>query len=162
MDAKINELIAKIASLEKTVISQKNYIDNCINVNTAHINEIANNIDVKLDILLNVDKKAQSKPLAKKIENKPLAKMAFFKSNYKENNQIYINILYTENDIKEAYENDEVKSKKADSAKLTKVSDILYKLITKDKNKTQKLKELYDTYCDEFQTIEETVEEETE
>ena len=59
----------------------------------------------------------------------------------------FINVLYTEEDIKKLYDNEEVKSKKTETTKKNKIIDILYNNITKnDEEKNNKLKSLYEDY----------------
>lgn len=143
----MDKILAKLIDMEKEIAEYKKFSESAILVNTTLIQEIASNIDIKLDILCNLDKDktSTSKPSVKK--NKALSKAAFFKNKLKENINEYVDILYTENEIKELYNHDDVKIKKTEILKKNKVIDLIYINITKnDAQKNTKLKNIYDEY----------------
>lgn len=146
----MDKILEKLNKIEIEFDNYKKYTESIILVNTTLIQEIATNIDVKLDILCNLDNTTSAKPQVKKA--KSISKSAFFKNKLKENMNEYINILYTENDIKELYSHDDVKNKKTEPLKRNKIIDLLYINITKnDAQKNTKLKNIYDEYKLEYE-----------
>ena len=121
-------------------------IDDIIIMNTTLVQEIANQINTKMDILCNLETSSttSSKPAAKK--NKALSKPAFFKDKMKANMNEFLDILYTQEEMNNLYNNSEVKSKKTETTKKNKIIDLLYSLVTKDTDKNKKLKDLFDNY----------------
>lgn len=162
-DKKIDEVITKLNKLTDDFTKFKNTIDDIIIMNTTLVQEIANQINTKMDILCNLENtnQNQSKPQVKK--TKALSKPAFFKDKLKVNINEFLDILYTNDDIDTMHQNAEVKNKKNETAKKNKVIDLLYNLVTKDDEKNKKLKELFDEYkknCDNIYNDEETKSEE--
>jgi len=147
-DSKLDLIIKELNKLKQEFNSYKEYTDNIVSVNTNLVQEIANQINTKIDILCNIENSTNvnsSKNITKK--NKSLSKTAFFKDKLKVNMNEFINVLYTEEDIKKLYDNEEVKSKKTETTKKNKIIDILYNNITKnDEEKNNKLKSLYEDY----------------
>jgi len=145
-DKKIDEIIIKLNQLTDDFNKFKNTIDDIIIMNTTLVQEIANQINTKMDILCNLETSSttSSKPAAKK--NKALSKPAFFKDKMKANINEFINVLYTQEELNDLYNNSEVKSKKTETTKKNKIIDLLYSLITKDTDKNKKLKDLFDNY----------------
>lgn len=145
-DKKIDEIIIKLNQLTDDFNKFKNTIDDIIIMNTTLVQEIANQINTKMDILCNLETSSttSSKPAAKK--NKVLSKLAFFKDKMKANINEFINVLYTQEELNDLYNNSEVKSKKTETTKKNKIIDLLYSLITKDTDKNKKLKDLFDNY----------------
>lgn len=159
-DSKLDMIIKELNKLKSEFNSYKEYTDNIVSVNTSLVQEIANQINTKLDILCNIENSANiniNKPTAKK--NKSLTKSAFFKDKMKKDIKSFINILYTESELENLYNDPDVKSKKTDNTKKTKIIDILYNNITKnDEDKHNKLKSLYEDYkknCDNESEISE-------
>lgn len=136
-------LSKQFAQLSKEVKEYKTAIENAMISNTAIVNQIANNIEVKLDILCNNENKMQSqKQSAKKVKTKP----TFFKDSVKENTKCYINILYTEDELTTIENSEDVEGKKSPATKLAKIAEMLYKEVIKNKDTDNKLKELYEEY----------------
>jgi hypothetical protein len=148
----MDKIIEKLNKLEAELNNYKTYTESVILVNTTLIQEIANGIDVKLDILCNLDNSNTSANKTQVKKSKALLKSAFFKNKLKENINEYVNILYTEDEIKDLYSNDEVKVKKTETLKKNKIIDLLYVNITKhDAQKNTKLKNIYNEYKLEFE-----------
>lgn len=145
-DKKIDDIIIKLNQLTEDFNKFKNTIDDIIIMNTTLVQEIANQINTKIDILCNLETSSNTsaKPATKK--NKALSKPAFFKDKLKANLNEFIDILYTQDEIDELYNNTEVKSKKTETTKKNKLIDLLYALVTKDNDKNKKLKDLFDNY----------------
>ena len=147
-DSKLDLIIKELNKLKQEFNSYKEYTDNIVSVNTNLVQEIANQINTKIDILCNIENSTNvnsSKNITKK--NKSLSKTAFFKDKLKVNMNEFINVLYTEEDKKKLYDDEEVKSKKTETTKKNKIIDILYNNITKnDEEKNNKLKSLYEDY----------------
>jgi hypothetical protein len=147
-DSKLDQIIKELNKLKQEFNSYKEYTDNIVSVNTNLVQEIANQINTKIDILCNIENSTNvnsTKSSTKK--NKSLSKTAFFKDKLKVNINEFINVLYTEAEIKNLYDNDDVKSKKTETTKKNKIIDLLYNHITKnDEEKHNKLKSLYEDY----------------
>ena len=147
-DYKLDQIIKELNKLKQEFNSYKEYTDNIVSVNTNLVQEIANQINTKIDILCNIENSTNvnsTKSSTKK--NKSLSKTAFFKDKLKANINEFINVLYTEDEIKKLYEHDDVKSKKTETTKKNKIIDLLYNHITKnDEEKHNKLKALYEDY----------------
>lgn len=136
-------LSKQVAQLSKELKDHKNALDNAMTANLAMLNQIANNIDFKLDILCNNENRLQAqKQPAKKIKSKP----TFFKDKIKEDVRSFINILYSDEDLIAIEESDDVKTKKSPATKVAKIADMLYKDVTKNKDYDDKLKFLYEEY----------------
>jgi len=149
IEDKLNEIINRLNKMDEDYTKYKETIDNIIIMNTNLVQEIANQINTKIDILCNLDNitsNSSAKPASVK-KNKSLTKTSFFKDKLKSNLNEFVDVLYTENEIKELYNNPEVKTKKTETSKKNKIIDLLYNNITKnDEIKHNKLKELYDNY----------------
>lgn len=147
-DSKLDQIIKELNKLKQEFNSYKEYTDNIVSVNTNLVQEIANQINTKIDILCNIENSTNvnsTKTSTKK--NKSLSKTAFFKDKLKANINEFINVLYTEDEIKNLYDHDDVKSKKTETTKKNKIIDLLYNHITKnDEEKHNKLKALYEDY----------------
>lgn len=142
----------KLAKIEAELAEYKKYTESVILVNTALIQEISNSIDIKLDILCNLDNTNTTANKSQVKKSKAVSKSAFFKNKLKENMNEYIDILYTEDEIKDLYSHDDVKIKKTELLKKNKVIDLLYLNITKnDAQKNTKLKNIYDEYKLDFE-----------
>lgn len=152
----MDQILKRLEAIEKQLVEQKKYTEDVIIHNTAYLTQISNNIDVKLDILTNLEQKSESKPAAKK--SKAVAKSAYFKNLFKENIQQFIGELYTEEEIEEIYNNDEVKSKKTDIQKKNKAIDILYSNLNKNSEKLAIMKNKYEEYKKSIGDDEATVE----
>ena len=89
-DKKIDDVINKLNQLTEDFNKFKNTIDDIIIMNTTLVQEIANQINTKMDILCNLETSSttSSKPTAKK--NKALSKPAFFKDKMKANMNEFI------------------------------------------------------------------------
>ena len=148
----MDKIMEKLNKMEAELAEYKKYTESVILVNTTLIQEIANNIDIKLDILCNLDNSNASANKAQVKKSKVVSKSAFFKNKLKENINEYLDILYTEDEIKDLYSHDDVKIKKTELLKKNKIIDLLYVNITKnDAQKNTKLKNIYDEYKLEFE-----------
>lgn len=157
----MDKILDKLTKLENEFSEYKKFTESVILINTNLVQEIANNIDIKLDILCNLDNTNSANNKANVKKSKILSKSTFFKNKLKENINEYVNILYNEEEIKELYNHDDVKVKKTELLKKNKIIDLLYANITKnDAQKNSKLKNIYDEYKIEFEK-EENIEEET-
>lgn len=152
-DKKIDDLVNKINQLTEDFNKFKTTIDDIIIMNTTLVQEIANQINTKMDILCNLETNstASTKPTSKK--NKALTKPAFFKDKMKVNINEFLNILYTHEEINKLYDHADVKSKKTETAKQNKIIDLLYSSVTKDTEKNNKLKDLFDNYKKNMDSI---------
>lgn len=146
-DKKLDEVLNKLNQLTDDFNKYKNTIDDIIIMNTSLVQEIANQINTKIDILCNLENiNTNTKQSATK-KTKSLSKTSFFKDKLKNNINEFVNILYTEDELNELYEHPDVKSKKNESTKKNKIIDLLYNNITKkDEIKHSKLKELFEEY----------------
>lgn len=148
----MEKVMEKLAKIEAELAEYKKYTESVILVNTALIQEISNSIDIKLDILCNLDNTNTTANKSQVKKSKAVSKSAFFKNKLKENMNEYIDILYTEDEIKDLYSHDDVKIKKTELLKKNKVIDLLYLNITKnDAQKNTKLKNIYDEYKLDFE-----------
>lgn len=145
-DKKIDEIVNKLNQLSDDFNKFKNTIDDIIIMNTSLVQEIANQINTKMDILCNLENNTSNQTKTTTKKAKSLSKPAFFKDKLKLNMNEFLNVLYTENDLQELQNHADVKSKKTDTTKKNKVIDLLYSNIIKDTEKNQKLKELFDNY----------------
>ncbi len=147
-DKKIEDLINQINQLSNDFNKYKNTVDDIIIMNTTLVQEIANQINTKIDILCNMNNinNKTNKTTGNK-KGKSLTKTSFFKDKMKININEFINILYTQEELDELQNNPDVKIKKTEASKKTKIIDLLYANITKkDENKHNKLKELFEEY----------------
>lgn len=143
----MEEIIKRLNNIEREFAEYRKFTENVILINTNLVQEIANNIDGKLDLLCNNEKPSATSAKATTKVNKVLTKNAFFKEKLKKNMNEYINELYTGEEIKDLYNNSDVVSKKTDLLKKNKIIDLLYLNITKnDPGKNIILKNIYDKY----------------
>jgi hypothetical protein len=157
VENKIDEILKRLSVLETNVSEYKSMIDTIIITNTTLVQEVANQINTKLDILCNIESLSNNNKSSVKNTAKPLTKLAFFKNQLKNNLNVYLNELYTENDIKELYENPKVKESKTELSKKTKIIELLYAKITKNnKEKDAILKNIYEDYKIKFEKEQET------
>jgi len=146
-DKKLDEILIKLNKLNDEFNKYKNTVDDIIVMNTTLVQEIANQINTKIDILCNIDSISNNSKSSSTKKTKSLSKTSFFKDKMKSNIKEFIDVLYTEDELNELYNHPDVKSKKNDSTKKTKIIDLLYNNITKkDENKHNKLKELFENY----------------
>ncbi len=134
----MKEIMDRMNALEKK-------LEDMVIANNAIVSTIANNIELKIDLLLNTDKiltQQKTTSAGKKVKSKS----AFFKEKIKENKDVYLNVLYTNEDINILMELSEVKSKKEGLNRISKMSEFLYKQITGDASKLAKLNEIYEDY----------------
>lgn len=154
-DSKLDLIIKELNKLKEEFNNYKEYTDNIVTVNTTLVQEIANQINTKIDILCNIENVSNPNKTAVK-KTKVLTKTAFFKEKLKTNINEFLDILYTEDELNELYKNPEVSSKKTENTKKTKIIDLLYNNITKnDEEKHSKLKSLYEEYKKNNETSEE-------
>ena len=158
----MDKIMEKLTKMESELAEYKKYTESVILINTSLVQEIANNIDIKLDILCNLDNSNSTPNKSQIKKSKAISKSAFFKSKLKDNINEYLDILYTEEEIQNLYDHTDVKSKKTELLKKNKIIDLLYATITKsDAQKNSKLKNIYDEYKINFEKDDEDEEEET-
>lgn len=146
-DYKLDEILNKLNKLEEEFKNYKTSIDDIIIMNTTLVQELANQINTKMDIIYNIETPNSTNSKQASNKTKSLTKTSFFKDKMKQNINEYINILYTKEELDDYYSHPDVKLKKTDNAKKTKIIELLYVHITKnDENKHNKLKELFDEY----------------
>jgi hypothetical protein len=143
----MEEIIKRLNNIEREFAEYRKFTENVILINTNLVQEIANNIDGKLDILCNNEKPSAASAKSTTKVTKVLTKNAFFKEKLKKNMNEYINELYTDEEIKDLYNHSDVITKKTDLLKKNKIIDLLYLNITKnDPGKNIILKNIYDKY----------------
>jgi hypothetical protein len=83
-------------------------------------------LNAKFDIFKNLE--AQSRETIQQIASTPrkLTRPAFFKKLFIEDREKYMNILYTQEEIDEAYLDKDVVAKKKEADKITKVAGIIF------------------------------------
>ena len=158
----MEEIIKRLNRIEVEFAEYKKYTESVILANTSLVQEIANNIDVKLDILCNIEKPAASTAKAAAKTNKVQAKNTFFKNKLKSNINEFVDVLYTADDIKELYQHPNVTNpnNKTEVSRKNKVIDMLYAHITKtDKAKNILLSNIYDKYKLDIENSEDNVSE---
>lgn len=149
MESKLDLIIRELNKLKTEFNTYKEYTDNIVSINTSLVQEVANQINTKIDILCNIENSVTNNNTNKSTvkKNKSLTKSAFFKDKMKNNIKEFVNILYTESELDELNNNPEVKSKKTDNTKKNKIIDILYNNITKNNEEMHnKLKALFEDY----------------
>lgn len=141
---------SELENITKKLDEFKLSIDNLVLSNTLLVQEIANQINVKLDILCNMEnisKTNVNNNIKKKNAIKVLSKKEYFKKKLTNNLNEFIDVLYTNEELENIKENSEVKSKKTAVSKKNKIIELLYNLITKqDENKHTIFKQLYEKY----------------
>ncbi len=120
-------------------------VEEVVLANSAIVSRIANNIELKIDILSNAENIINNQK-AKVSEVKVKAKSSFFKDEFKKDKNCYLNNLYTQDEIDELYELDEIKKKSKEEHKLSKIGEYIYKKITKDSTKLAELNRIYEEY----------------
>ncbi len=134
------DITKTLKAMAKDIEQNKNNINTLINlinktidikldeiIETCKKTESTNTLlNSKFDIIKNLDIESREKIEDKKSEKKP-TKPSFFKSLFNGDKDKYMNILYTQDEIDDIYQSEEVIKKKKDSDKLNKVADLLYK-----------------------------------
>ena len=82
-------------------------------------------LNAKLDLFKNLDFESRESITDKKNEKKP-TKPSFFKKLFMEENEKYMNTLYTQDEINAIYASDDVTKKKKDTDKATKAAAVIY------------------------------------
>jgi len=142
---KFEELNKRITKLEKENIKFKEEIKDIIVLENSLMTEIGNKIETKLDLFGNMEFNNNVKQASK--VSKKMTPLLFLKQELKDNINKYDNILYTVEDIENLKEKKEVKSKKTELDKNTKIISLLYSdIIKKNDNALNKLKELLNDY----------------
>ena len=95
----MEEIIKRLNRMEIEFAEYKKYTESVILANTSLVQEIANNIDVKLDILCNIEKPSAATAKATAKATKAQTKNVFFKDKLKKNINEYVDVLYTADDI---------------------------------------------------------------
>lgn len=133
------KLVDHIRRLEELVEKQSAEIANATAANNALVQQIANQIELKLDLLCNGEASQQRTP------KKPKIKKVFFKDALKENINAYIDELYTQADLDRigAIVRANTKTKIHHAGK---IADAIFEEIKQDTARLTKLNELYEQY----------------
>lgn len=107
------------------------------------------NLNVKFDMFKNLE--SQSREMIKEAADKPkrVNKPGFFKMIFTDERDKYMNILYTQEEIDNAYETKEVQAKKKDSERLNKVISTLYTTHIKG-NSPEGREAAFNSYYDQY------------
>lgn len=156
-------ILKEITQLRLELNEHKKFTENAILQNTALLQEIANNIDVKLDILCNIEKPTAAVAKAPAKSNKAPTKNTFFKNALKKNMNEYVDTLYTALDLKALQDHPEVVQKQTEVQKKNKIIDLLYAHITKNDTTGKKkiLSDIYEKYKNEFENSSEIADNES-
>ncbi len=134
-DNQIDKLIEHINKLEEMVekLTDANVANNAL------VQQIANQIELKLDLHFNGEVSQQRQP--KKIKNKK----SFFKDSLKENINAYLDELYTQEDL------DRISaivktSTRTEIHRVPKIADTIFEEIKQDAARLTKLNEIYEQY----------------
>jgi hypothetical protein len=142
---KLDDLTKRITKLEKENSKFKDEIKDIIILENSLMTEIGNKIETKLDLFGNMEFNNNTKQVTK--ANKKVTPLVFLKQELKEDLNKFIDILYTIEDIENLKEKKEVKSKKTEVDKTTKIISLLYsEVIKKNEDALGKLKELLNEY----------------
>lgn len=137
-DNVMSMIMDRLAQLESKV-------EEMVLSNNAIVSGIANSIETKIDFLSNAENIINNQK-AVMSECKVKAKLAFFKDEFKKDKNNWLNVLYTQDEIDELYNIDEIKKKSKEEHKLSKVAEYIYKKITKDSTKLAELNKFYEEY----------------
>lgn len=140
MESKIDTLTKRMQELIESMKEHRDIVDKAVAANNAVLQEISNEISLKLD-MMNNGEASQKKP-SKKIKTKE----TYFKDMLKEDINVFVDKLYSQEDIQRLMENPEVLSRKNEANKISKLGGILFKEISKDAARTAALAELYSQY----------------
>lgn len=129
----------QIAKLTEHIQKLEEKLNECLMANNALVQQIANRIELKLDLLCNGEASQQRQP--KKIKNKK----SFFKDALKENIEAYINELYTQEDL------DRIgaivkTTTRTEIHRVPKIADTIFEEIKQDAARLTKLNEIYEQY----------------
>ncbi len=138
MESQIAKLIEHIRKLEEAVEKQSAEMANITTANTALVQQIANQIELKLDLLCNGEASQQSPP--KKVKNKNI----YFKDVLKENINAFLGELYSQEDLDRISET--VKPQKTEALRISKISVILFGEIKQDEARYARFNEIYEQY----------------
>jgi hypothetical protein len=135
------DMLALVKALSDNIKDMKEAMDAFRNENITAANgaEIMfKTLNSKFDMFKNLESEARQamKPVA---PVRSLSRPQFFKKIFldDEERETYMNILYTQEDIDEASNHDDVKSKKKDVDRITKIAAILYAALeTKNRRAT--------------------------
>ena len=89
------------------------------------INQINTGINFPVESFKNLDFESRESITDKKNEKKP-TKPSFFKKLFMEENEKYMNTLYTQDEINAIYASEDVTKKKKDTDKATKAAAMIY------------------------------------
>lgn len=131
-------IMDRLAQLESKV-------EEMVLANNAIVSGIANSIETKIDFLSNAENIVNSQKAAVS-DSKVKAKLAFFKDEFKKDKSCWLNVLYTQDEIDELYNIEEIKKKSKEEHKLSKIAEYIYKKITKDSTKLAELNKFYEEY----------------
>lgn len=119
-----------------------------MNISNIKNETLYNEIHTKVDIICNFESTGKSiKKQEKSLTKKPDTKITYFKKEFKKDIQIFINKLYTQNDIDTCMNHDDVKSKNTQTDKIKKLADIIYKdVVNVNIEYKQQLTNIYKDY----------------
>lgn len=141
----MENILAKLEDIEKKNNKFHEDIKNMIIMENSMVAEFMNNIETKLDLFSNMEFNDNLKPASKTV--KKTTPLMFLKQELKDDLLKFNDILYTKNNIDELSERDEVKAKKKQADKTTKIIALLYnEVIKKNSNANDKLKEMTEEF----------------
>lgn len=135
----IAKLMDHIRRLEDLVEKQSAEMANAAVANNALVQQIANQIELKLDLLCNGEASQQRQP--KKIKNKK----SFFKDSLKENINVYLDELYSQTDLDRIGAIVKANTR-TEIHRVPKIADAIFEEIKQDAARLTKLNELYERY----------------
>lgn len=140
IEDKLNDLIKRFEKFEEEI---KNII---INEKTI-VSEMANSIETKIDAMSCINTNKSKEPVKK---SRSLTELGFLKKMMEDDENVYLNELYNDDDLNTIKNSDEVKKKKSEKDKFNKIISILVKdYINKDKTKKELLKKKLVEYLNE-------------
>lgn len=111
------------------LMKKLNEVQEIMNLNMCKFEQLFNELHVKFDIAINTEPISQSQKNKQDKSNakKPPGKPVYIKDEIKKNKDIFLNILYTQEEFDKCMEHKDVQKQKSDADKLKKVAEILYK-----------------------------------
>lgn len=110
------------------ILKKINELNEIMNINMCKFEQLFNELHVKFDIAINTEPIFQQKNKTDKTSlNKPVSKSIYIKDNIQKDKDIFLNILYTQEEYDKCFEHKDVRKQKTNEDKLKKVADILYK-----------------------------------
>jgi aconitase A len=118
------EIVKILKNLSKDIEQMKQTINSLVEADNKS-EEMYKTLNAKLDLFKNLDSDSRENIADKKNDKKP-TKPSFFKKIFLEEQEKYLNTLYTQDEIDAIYASDEVVKKKKDTDKAVKAAAIIY------------------------------------